>query len=86
MTCSAEESGTTRFNGLDFLQLDGKTAETSRQVGYVEKDTLGGVNRAKLRAGRVSDASIGATNRPLKRPVLLSMISVRAEGGVPCDR
>lgn len=76
-----KDGSAARLDGLNFAQVDRLAAEAGRELGDVESNALGGQDRAQLVARGAANASVRA-NGPLERTVLLSVVTVGAEGRV----
>lgn len=76
------QGGTARLDGLDLCEVDGSAAEAGRQLGHVEEDAVGGLDRAQASTGRTTNTTLGEGNRLLEGTVLLGTVTVGAERGV----
>lgn len=79
---SLSKSCAARLDGFDLAQVDGLAMEAGRELGDIKGNTLGRVNGAELVARGATNAGLDAADGPLKRAVLLSVVTVGAEGVV----
>lgn len=76
------KGGTARLDGLDLCEVDRGATEAGRQLGHVEEDAVGGLDRAQASTGRATNTTLGEGNRLLEGTVLLGTVTVGAERGV----
>jgi hypothetical protein len=76
-----KDGGAARLDGLNFAQVDRLAAEAGRELGDVESNALGREDRAQSVARGAANASVRADGL-LEGTVLLSVVTVGAEGGV----
>lgn len=76
---SLSKSCAARFDGFDLAQVDGLAVEAGRELRDIKGDALGRSNGAELVARGATNASFNAADGPLKRAVLLGVVTVGAE-------
>lgn len=72
----SNQSGAARFDGFDLSQIDRRSAKASGELRHVEQNAGWWLDRTKLRTRGATDAGLDVADRLLKRPVLLSVVSV----------
>lgn len=76
---SLNKSCATGFDSFDLAQVDGLAVEAGRELRDVKGNALGRKNRAELVARGATNAGLNAADGPLKRAVLLGVVTVGAE-------